>query len=98
MVRLNIRFRKNKIPSLTLPILCGCRLCLQKKAYFKIIGSCNKIYEKPKGVVNMKCLFDQIKQYQNHLINEKKSKATIEKYVRNITAFYTLLDGKELTK
>lgn len=46
----------------------------------------------------MKCLFDQIKQYQNHLINEKKSKATIEKYVRNITAFYTLLDGKELTK
>ena len=46
----------------------------------------------------MKILFDQIKEYKTHLINEEKSRATIEKYVRDIEAFYEWLSGKELTK
>lgn len=46
----------------------------------------------------MKILFDQIKEYKTHLINEEKCKATIEKYIRDITVFYEWLSGRELTK
>ncbi|MBE7048258.1 MAG: integrase [Ruminococcaceae bacterium] len=46
----------------------------------------------------MKILFDQIKEYKTHLINEEKCRATIEKYVRDIEAFYEWLSGRELTK
>lgn len=46
----------------------------------------------------MENLFDQIKQYRNQLINEEKSAATIEKYVRDISAFYAWLGGNELAK
>lgn len=46
----------------------------------------------------MKNLFEQIKQYKSHLINEEKSAATVEKYIRDIAAFYVWLDGEELTK
>lgn len=46
----------------------------------------------------MKILFDQIKEYKTHLINEEKSRATIEKYVRDIEVFYEWLSGRELTK
>lgn len=46
----------------------------------------------------MKILSDQIKQYKTHLINEEKTKATIEKYIRDIIAFCKWLAGRELTK
>ena len=46
----------------------------------------------------MKILFDQIKEYKTHLINEEKSRATIEKYVRDIEVFCEWLSGRELTK
>ena len=43
-------------------------------------------------------IIDQIKEYKTHLINEEKCKATIEKYIRDITVFYEWLSGRELTK
>lgn len=46
----------------------------------------------------MKILFDQITEYKTHLINEEKATATIEKYIRDIIAFYEWLSGRELTK
>lgn len=39
-----------------------------------------------------------ISDYKNHLINEEKSSVTIEKYVRDILAFYDWIQDKELTK
>ena len=46
----------------------------------------------------MKILSDQIKQYKTHLINEEKTKATIEKYIRDIIAFCKWIANRELTK
>lgn len=46
----------------------------------------------------MKILFDQIKEYKTHLINEEKSRATTEKYVRDIEAFYEWLSGEILRR
>lgn len=46
----------------------------------------------------MKILSDLIKQYKTHLINEEKTKATIEKYIRDIIAFCKWLADRELTK
>lgn len=39
-----------------------------------------------------------ISDYKNHLINEEKSSVTIEKYVRDVLAFYDWIQDKELTK
>ena len=39
-----------------------------------------------------------ISDYKNYLINEEKSSVTIEKYVRDILAFYDWIHDKELTK
>lgn len=39
-----------------------------------------------------------ISDYKNYLINEEKSSVTIEKYVRDILAFYDWIQDKELTK
>lgn len=47
---------------------------------------------------NMKITLQQILQYEEHLINEEKSEVTIEKYIRDIKAFYRWLDNRELTK
>lgn len=41
---------------------------------------------------------DLIKKYKKHLINEEKSKSTLEKYIRDISAFTLWLNGKELKK
>ena len=46
----------------------------------------------------MKITLQQIMQYKEHLINEEKSGVTIEKYIRDIQAFYKWLNNKELTK
>ena len=46
----------------------------------------------------MKITIDLIKLYQHHLISEEKSKATIEKYVHDITAFHIWLQGRDLAK
>lgn len=46
----------------------------------------------------MKITLQQIMQYKEHLINEEKSEVTIEKYVRDIQAFYRWLNNRELTK
>ncbi len=40
----------------------------------------------------------QISDYENHLMEEEKSAATIEKYLRDIRAFETYLYGKEISK
>ena len=39
-----------------------------------------------------------ISDYKNYLINEEKSPVTIEKYVRDVRAFYDWIQDKELTK
>ena len=39
-----------------------------------------------------------IDQFKNYLINEEKSQATIEKYIRDIMAFMVWLEGRELEK
>ena len=36
--------------------------------------------------------------YRNYLIEEEKCSVTIEKYIRDITAFINWTDGNELTK
>ena len=47
----------------------------------------------------MKKITDKIiKKFREYLIDEEKSKATIEKYIRDITAFAAWLDGADLTK
>ena len=47
----------------------------------------------------MKKITDKIiKKYRTYLINEEKSKATVEKYIRDITAFAAWLERSELTK
>ena len=46
----------------------------------------------------MKITIDLIKLYQHYLTSEEKSKATIEKYVHDITAFYAWLQERELAK
>ena len=40
----------------------------------------------------------QILKFKNYLIEEEKSKATLEKYVRDVAAFYAWLGAKELDK
>ena len=39
-----------------------------------------------------------IDEYKNHLIEEEKCSVTIEKYIRDITAFVNWTEGKEITK
>lgn len=39
-----------------------------------------------------------IQKFERHLIAEEKSTATIEKYLRDIRAFYSFLDHREITK
>lgn len=47
----------------------------------------------------MKKITDKIiKKFEEHLINEEKSKATIEKYIRDLTVFVCWLGGAELNK
>ena len=45
-----------------------------------------------------KITIDLVENYKKHLINEEKSKATLEKYVRDISAFTVWLNGRELKK
>ena len=40
----------------------------------------------------------QIREFEKHLQMEEKSKATIEKYLRDIKAFFEYVDGKLLEK
>ena len=40
----------------------------------------------------------QIIKFKNYLIEEEKSKATLEKYIRDIETFYTWIGSKELNK
>ena len=46
----------------------------------------------------MRITINMINRYTEYLLNEEKSKVTIEKYVRDIRAFYTWIEGRELTK
>ena len=39
-----------------------------------------------------------IKKFKEYLIHEEKSKATVEKYIRDLTAFTAWLGGTELSK
>lgn len=41
---------------------------------------------------------EQIRAFSFHLIEDEKSEATIEKYIRDINAFVAFLNGRELTK
>lgn len=45
-----------------------------------------------------KITVDLVENFKKHLINEEKSKATLEKYIRDISAFYMWAVGKELEK
>ena len=47
----------------------------------------------------MKKITDKIiKKFREYLIDEEKSKATIEKYIRDLTVYVSWLDGADLTK
>ena len=39
-----------------------------------------------------------IEDFKNHLISEEKSDATVSRYVRDVTAYITWLDGREMSK
>ena len=56
--------------------------------------------EDNKGVIMaMKMITEQtIKNFREYLINEEKSKATLEKYIRDVTAFTVWLGDAELCK
>lgn len=41
---------------------------------------------------------DQLRSFKNHLQDEERSKATIDKYLFEVTQFSVYLDGKEVTK
>ena len=41
---------------------------------------------------------EKLEQYKQHLLSEEKSDATVEKYCRDINAFYSFLDGREVSK
>ena len=45
-----------------------------------------------------KITVETIKQFKDYLISEEKSEATIEKYIRDINAFYTWICGREVNK
>ena len=42
--------------------------------------------------------YNDLTQYQNHLIREEKSAATVEKYLRDVRAFSLSMDGAVVTK
>lgn len=46
----------------------------------------------------MKITSNLILQYKNYLVDEEKSDVTVEKYVRDVKAFYEWLGDRELTK
>ena len=37
-------------------------------------------------------------QFKNHLISDEKSEATVSRYVRDVTAYISWLDGREMSK
>ena len=45
-----------------------------------------------------KLTVELINQFRNYLINEEKSQATLEKYIRDITAFMVWLNGRTVDK
>lgn len=45
-----------------------------------------------------KISYDIFNSFKNHLSHREKSKATIEKYLRDVRAFYSYAQGKEITK
>lgn len=55
-------------------------------------------YQIGKGVVNMTITKELIERFKQFLIEEEKSSATLEKYLRDVTAFFVWLTGCELDK
>ena len=51
-----------------------------------------------KGSVNMTINVQLIENFKSYLIDEEKSQATIEKYIRDVTAFFTWLTHGEIEK
>lgn len=43
-------------------------------------------------------MLDKIKEFESYLISEEKSKATVMKYTRDVTAFVQWLNGQQITK
>ena len=41
---------------------------------------------------------DLIENFENYLINEEKASATLEKYMRDVKAFWVWTSGRELDK
>ena len=39
-----------------------------------------------------------IEEFKNHLISDEKSDATVERYMRDVTAYISWLDGREMSK
>ena len=46
----------------------------------------------------MKFQKERIQNFQHYLLEEEKSPATIEKYIRDVTAFYEWNAGSDVTK
>ena len=43
-------------------------------------------------------LLMNIEEFKNHLISDEKSDATVERYMRDVTAYISWLDGREMSK
>ena len=41
---------------------------------------------------------NQILEFKKHLLNEEKSSLTVEKYIRDVTAFYAWSNNREIEK
>ena len=46
----------------------------------------------------MEELLMNIEKFKNHLISDEKSDSTVARYVRDVTAYITWLDGREMSK
>ena len=41
---------------------------------------------------------DRVKRFEEYLIREEKSTATVEKYLRDVRAFFDFAENQEITK
>lgn len=66
---------------------------------YKVIANLNGVYNWRKEDEVMYFDFQKIEEYEAWLIDEERSKATIQKYIRDLKGFYDFLPkDKELTK
>ena len=50
-----------------------------------------------KGILTMNIISEKIKEFESYLKENERTKNTIEKYIRDITAFAEWMKGTEMT-